>query len=378
MKIKTATLTFHASHNYGSMLQAYALQHVIKSLGFDNTIINLRTNGQKFMYRHPDDVRNASWKSKYIGRLLKIPFRKNLIKKYFLFEGFIAQDLDITEELSSLEDVTDFVRENKFDLYVAGSDQIWNTSCRDFDWSYFLPFAEKNALSYACSMGPSGQIQVKGNTYEHIRNYLLNFRAISVREKGTAQVIDRITGHCPEVHIDPTLLLSSKEWESDKHFIEAPIVKGDYMFVYTPFYNADVYDIASRISKIKKIPVVCSMFHYKAFLKHTKIKRLLPVGPWEFLNLIKHAKMIVSGSFHAIAFAIIFKRPFFAVNGDYDNRMCSILSLLSLENHTIHINDIEDKIKHINYIDWSKVEPVLDILKAQSLSYLNRNLKADD
>lgn len=379
MRTTTATFTFHAAHNYGSMLQAYALQHVIKSLGCDNKIINLRTVRQKFIYRHPDDNKGASWRSKYIGRLIRFPFRKDLISKYNYFEDFLAQDLDVTQEFSTVEEVTDFVKHNPFDLYIVGSDQIWNTACTDFDWSFFLPFAtSRNALSYACSMGQLGHIQVAESDYTRIRNCLSNFKAVSVREKGTADVINKITGSYPMVHLDPTLLINSEEWESYEHFIKDPIIKGDYIFVYTPAYKESVYNIASQLAKTENLPVVFSSFHYQAILKHPNLKCVLPVGPWQFLNLIKYAKVVVSGSFHAIAFSIIFKIPFFAVNGDKDNRMSDLLSLVGLEEFTINQNNVNEKRSLINNIDWSNVDCALSAGKERSIEYLTHNLKIND
>lgn len=379
MKITTATLTFHAAHNYGSMLQAYALQHVIKSLGYDNKIINLRTERQKFIYRHPDDSRGASWRSKYIGQFIRLPFRKDLIRKYNSFEDFLEQDLDLTQEFDSLEEIADFAKQNPFDFYIVGSDQIWNTACTDFDWSFFLPFATShNAISYACSMGQLGHLQVLESNYNRIRDFLSNFKAISVREKGTAEVIEKITSTTPIVHIDPTLLIRSDEWESDPHFIKEPLIKGDYIFVYTPAYKESVYDIAGRFGKLENTPVVYSSFHYQAILKHPSFKCVLPIGPWQFLNLIKYAKRVISGSFHAVAFSIIFKTPFFAVNGDIDNRMKDLLSLMRLDDLTINQNDVNDKYALVKRIDWSNVDCALSAEKEKSIEFLTHYLRIND
>lgn len=379
MKITTATLTFHAAHNYGSMLQAYALQQVIKSLGYENKIINLRTTRQKFIYRHPDDNKGASWKSKYIGRIIRLPFKKDLVRKYNYFEDFLEQDLDVTQELSTLEDVTDFVQRKPFDFYIVGSDQIWNTACSDFDWSFFLPFAtSRSALSYACSMGQLGHIQVAESDYAAIRDSLSNFKAISVREKGTAEVINKITGSYPLIHIDPTLMMKSEEWEASPHFIKEPLIKGDYIFVYVPAYKESVYGIANQLSKAIDLPAFYSSFHYQAIFKHPNLKCQLSVGPWQFLNLIKHAKVVVSGSFHAAAFSIIFKTPFFAVNGDKDNRMKDLLSLVGLENLTINQNDVNEKRILMDNIDWSIVDSALSEGKEKGIEYLNQNLRIND
>lgn len=374
MSLKTAIITFHAAHNYGSMLQAYALQQIVIGLGCENVILNLRTERQKFMYRHPDDTKNAGWRSKYIGAFIKSFIKSSLIKKYDYFENFLRDDLYLTEEFKDLEEVAQYCAKKYFDYYIAGSDQIWNTACEDFDWSFFLPFAQNNAISYACSMGPHGFLQVKQENYNKMNECLKQFKGISVREQGTADVITKITGNVPEVTLDPTLLLTSSEWEKNEHFISEPLIKGEYIFLYTPAYKKEAYRIAKRLAQITNLQVVVSNFHHQSLFSCPSFTRKLDCGPWQFLNLIKNAKVVVSGSFHAVVFSIVFNTSFFAVNGDKDNRMNSILSKLGLGRQTINLTNVTEKAKLIANMDWKRAMIALSAEREKSISYLKKHL----
>ena len=375
MLLKTATLTFHAAHNYGSMLQAFALQFLIRRLGIDNEIINLRTDRQKFIYRHPEDNQGAGWVSKYAGSSIRFFFKQDLIRKYELFEKFLQEDLKLSPELKDTEAVEGYCQKKHFDYYIVGSDQIWNTACSDFDWSYYLPFANNNAISYACSMGPHAMEQVSQNNYARIRSCLSQFKGVSVREVGTANVVNVISGIKPEIHFDPTLLLTAEDWVSKSRIPDVPLIEGEYIFLYSPGYNKDAYKIAKDLSKKLALPVVVSNLHPRSLLLYSSFKLHLDCGPWEFLNLVKYAKVVVCGSFHAVVFSTVFRTPFFAVNGDKDNRMINILTKLGLGKQTITLQNIDKKIPLINTIDWTCAEDVLLEERNRSVNYLKGVLK---
>lgn len=134
--MKTATLTFHASHNYGSMLQAYALQQILYNLGVENEIINLRTDIQKGLI--PPQLQWCHPCSSLV-KLLRHPIRSiALQRKYHRFEKFLVEQLHLTPELSSKKEVEIYLSKHEYDALIVGSDQIWNPACWDFDTSYLL------------------------------------------------------------------------------------------------------------------------------------------------------------------------------------------------------------------------------------------------
>ena len=133
---KVGIITFHAAHNYGSNLQAYALQNVISDIGLDCEIINFRTERQKDQYRPITKRKGLKYLIKNAYFLLNYKSRK---EKYNRFEEFINSKLRLSQtEYNSLEDL--MTKKPIYDYYISGSDQIWNTAPNDADDAYFLPF----------------------------------------------------------------------------------------------------------------------------------------------------------------------------------------------------------------------------------------------
>lgn len=365
--MKTATITFHASHNYGSMLQAFALQHVIRSLGHENRIINLRTNKQKKVYRHPHDASDKYLRD-LIRRILYIPFDKQLCRKYELFEQFLQNELILTPEFRTAEELDK--AQLDFDCYISGGDQIWNTSPSDFDWSYFLTFAKGKKISYSVSMGPCGDRQVSNKPL--INKYLNSYSHISVREIAAKRIIETLVNKPVTISLDPVLLLTSKEWK--QYYNQQPLYPHDYIFIYTPEFKKDVYEIAVRLGKQLRLPIITSTFSHHD-LKYPRIHKFLASGPWEFLNLLQHARLVVSGSYHAVIFSILFEKPFFAVNGDKDDRMKMILENTQLLHRSISHNDYKQKQTDCFNCNFANANLYLSNNRLKSIDYLQNAIE---
>lgn len=371
-------ITFHASHNYGSMLQAYALQRVITDIGLNCEIINLRTVRQKAYYSVGGFHRGTS-KGKIKRRILLTPFYYSLINKYIKFENFLRNDLILTsKEYTSLTELDN--ESFKYDYYISGSDQIWNTTCLDFDWAYYLPFVKKGKrIAYAPSMGPAAGDSVKSEYYDIITHYLNEYDALSVREDGAAGFIKRQFGLEASVNLDPTLLLESEKWE--EIISKEPLVRGDYIFVYTPFFNAEVFALADKISQKYKMKIVISQIYndyiwesYKfSFLKSNVVVKT-NVGPKEFLNLCKHARITCGGSFHLVVFSILLHTPFVVLDGLKDNRTLNLLEKLGLKQCSVtnkcNMECMPDPFK----IDFGEVNIRLEALRDKSLLWLKNVL----
>lgn len=149
---KVGIITFHAAHNYGSMLQTYALQQVVLSMGYDCEIINFRSIVQKEMYM-PIFMRGTLY-GKCVRFIIQSSYALGILKKYRFFEKFLKEDLILSsKEYNTLEDLAN--ADFNYDYYISGSDQIWNVESWDFSYSYFLPFVKfGKCIAYAPSMGP--------------------------------------------------------------------------------------------------------------------------------------------------------------------------------------------------------------------------------
>ena len=357
--MKTATLTFHASHNYGSMLQAYALQQTLFSLGVENEIVNLRIDSQKQMYARP---RVAS-KKFILAKTLR-----GLQKKHDLFEDFLKGQLKLTREISDPSELGSLA--DSYDLFIAGSDQIWNPECTDFTFAYFMPFADKR-ISYATSFGPHGK--AVWQEAWRIKPELLKYKAISVREQGSADIVERLTGIGPEILPDPVVLPGKAHWEAFAG--ENPIREGRYIFTYHPFPRHGFAKLSEKAGKMLGLDNVTSLVKptLASVMSHRRFEKKLDCGSKEFLNLIRHSELVISGSFHAVLFAILFERPFFAVCGKGDNRISHLLKVTGLEERMCDEESLASSLGNCREIDFSKAREALETLRGKGIDYLKKH-----
>lgn len=367
------TITFHASHNYGSMLQAYALQRTILGLGRQNKIINLRTPIQREFYDdhlystfpwRPDPGRIARW-------ALSLPHRPRLNRKYTRFENFLERELVTTDEYASQEEI---VRDCEcFEVYLAGSDQIWNTECVDFDWAYYLPFVgEGRKVSYAVSLGPDPENPHNRANKRMIGGLLADFARISVREESGADFVADATGLRPCVSVDPTLLPDTGHWirKTPGRLCPEP-----YILFYAPFYNRTSLDYAIGFAKANRRRLISTVFHYQnLFIRG--ISGMYDAGPWEFLSLVRHADVVITGSFHALIFSLLFHTPCLAINGAHDSRMRNILEKTDL---TLLATDPSSgeypSLCELSRVDFSASDRAIEVERQNGIEYLKQILK---
>lgn len=368
---KIGVLTFHASYNFGSNLQAYALQEYVKKIMNNNVeyeIINFRTDKQIQLYTSFLEKKGLV---NFIKRIIFIREIKNIKLKKIYYEKFISEKLNVTNRIANISELKKNC--SKYDYLLVGSDQIWNTSAFDFDWSYFLDFVKnKKKLSYAASFGPLKMNWSKEET-ERIRKSLNDFSFISVREEGSYENVLKLTNKKADINIDPTLLLKKEEWIDVIKNSKCQIPKNDYILLYN-LKGKEYVKLAKKISKTLNIPVVVPLFGNRLEIMYG-FKKIYATGPIEFLDLIKNSKLVLSSSFHGTLFSIIFNKPFFSLNGDKDFRISNILKTLKLEDRTININDYKEKSSNSFDIDFSCANEELEKQRNKSKEYLLKALK---
>ncbi|MGN1467436.1 MAG: polysaccharide pyruvyl transferase family protein [Ruminococcus sp.] len=365
-KSKVGIITFHASHNYGSNLQAYALQQYVSGLGYDCEIINFRSFKQKEQYAIITKKKGFKGLCK---KLYAIMTYRNRKKKFKKFEEFIENKLvKGSKEYNTYEELKN--ADLDYDYYISGSDQIWNPSSLDIDPSYFLPFVKTSKkIAYAPSFGQTEKIDDNGE----IREYLKNYKSLSVREESGVSIVEKLTGTVPPIMPDPTLLINREQWMplcSDR------LVKGDYIFYYSLASTEESVKIAQTISKKLNIPVVTSRMSifetFSGFIKKTY------AGPQEFLSLVSNAKFVIGTSFHCIVFSIIFNKPFFAINGMWDKRISSLLSTMGLESRSVKTEDLDEKLKTIFEIDFTKANQEIKKQQERAKEFLLNALSTEE
>lgn len=349
MSKKIATITYHASYNYGSNLQALALQEKVKMMipNCQYSIINLRTPIQKNMYKNIFELPGLKNKVK---RMMFLNRKKEFMKKQEYFEDFIINKLNVTDEYSSLDELNK--AKLNYDYYISGSDQVWNLRAYDFDWANYLEFVKKGKrISYAASIGPINY-KFSDEERKRIKQDIEKYSNISVREKSTADKIKEITGLDSSINIDPTLLLTKDEWNTLIPTDDGKTKLGKYIFFYDLKNKEEDWQMVKYISENLKLPVIITKLPAKYLYKYN-FNMKLDVGPVQFINLIKNADLVISSSFHGTVFSILFEKKFISINGMEDLRIKDLLELARLENQAINVHNYREKLNNINTIDFS-------------------------
>ncbi len=334
--MKIGTITFHGAYNYGSVLQAYALQKFILSMGertntdIDYQIINYRPSVQKQLYWQTRPPFSLAASVKY---LMRLPYKRALARQAEAYEDFISNALNTTEELSE----KDLVKlADKYDFYLSGSDQVFNIRSLDFTFANLLNFTDsENKISYAASLGP---LEIDWNKYNkaEFSKWLGKFKYLSLREKRSKDMADKLLGaDTSEIHVDPTLLLSVDEWrkiQSGKSYNN-----GQYILIYCLEPTRLHTKIAKQLSLETGLPVVSTGYRCKYDYFNPYVK-LYDSGPADFLSLIDNAAMVLTSSFHGTVFSIIYDKPFWVIDGVDDNRIRNLLEMTELTENSIPLD----------------------------------------
>lgn len=348
MKVKT--ITCHNVYNHGASLQAYALMKYLQNQGHEVEIIDYRPDylSQRYNLWRITSKWSGNIFLKLIYYTLKIPLR--LIKDHprkKAFDRFTKKNLILTsktyhtnEELKA--DVP------YADLYLAGSDQIWNSMYENGkDPAFYLDFALKTSIK--ASYAPSFSVNYIEKGYEEqVKNWLHNLDYISVREATGISILQSIGIQGVQV-MDPVFLLPMFEWQN---LSTEGLIKGKYILVYDFLHNPDIESLAKEISAKTKYPIVSITDYVKHSYAH---KNINAASPWDFIGLIKNCEIFISNSFHGTAFSIIFNKEFYTFNRKYQNvnsRMIDLLHSLGLQNRLM---TQESKLDMTNTIDYKSV-----------------------
>lgn len=371
---KVAVITFHRAHNFGSVLQTYALQECVKSLNgeyqkdIEYQVIDLFTEKQEQLYsvfKKNDCAKNI------IKNILALRYRKELQKKHDKFDYFLEINFSLTQRYKNDEELND--NPPNADYYISGSDQIWNIRALDFSLSYYLDFVKNGKrISYSASFGP---LEIDWNQYDEniISKCLKRYNSISVRENGSAENIQKLIGQSADIHVDPTLLLKKEQWRKIQS--DATHDFGKYILLYCLEPSKKQLRLADAISGKLGLPIVVLKYNNKNDIFNSYIKKY-DSGPEDFLAYIDHAALVLSSSFHGTVFSIIYHKPFYVFDGMKDNRISTMLTKMNMEERSLE--DFEDT-ERVDLLppDSEKIEEVLEHERERSRKYLRRVLEDD-
>lgn len=302
---RVAVLTFHRANNYGALLQAHALSHVINRLGANGEVLDYRPCAMETFY-HSFIPRVKRVKSFLLLLLYRI-FRDAKTRRRFaeFRRDMMRVSAQVYRSLSELKMANEL-----YDVFIVGSDQVWNPEIakkcgEDSDLAYLLDFVQDagKKKSYAASIGVSVLNDQTGALY---RDKLSDFSTISVREHNAAELLAPLLNRQVRTVCDPVLLMSAEEWAEFERPYKLP--NNDYILVYSVGGGRELLPYAGQLAAQERCAVYSIQPPIVGTASYCQKQRLTGVGPAEFIWLIHHARAVVTSSFHGSAFSLLFQK----------------------------------------------------------------------
>lgn len=370
MQTSVGILTYHASLNNGSMLQAYALQSALNALPSTNAeIIDFQSPGQKELYQlyrlkpSAKSIIKDAMTALHIGAFKRYRYGFEEFRKEHLTEG--PGHAESSDQLKPLSD--------RYDVIITGSDQIWNQGCADFDFVYFCEkMLDKKLVAYAPSFGGVSPFK-KAETIEKIKNLLAEYDFLSAREPNGKKWIEQLGQADVPVVPDPTLLLEKKTWLD---LAKTKVKSKNYIFFYGVSPTSDTYKRLRQLSHKFGMPIVMMdpvVFYFRQN-NFRGFKLSEGDGPIGFLRLIAEASYVLTSSFHGTVFASLFEKKFvslkYATSNPDDDRVLSLLNQLNQTKRYVEAK----KINELKDADFTgePVDAELAMLRKNGLEFLHR------
>lgn len=375
-------ITTFRQPNFGSVLQAFALQYVIEKMGFDVKVID---------YKYPNEYhwnlgakhgrKKVTFRSKLGDTKRKIQLFLHLRKqtKMEKLNKFIRNEMKCTQFYPSRKSILE--KPPIFDIYVSGSDQIWNPNTMFGDMSYMFDFAPKGSrkIAYSSSFSCDNIPPKFLNTY---RKYLSQFEAIGVREANGLALVHDVTGrNDAKLVLDPTLLLNKNQWheyalKSDKIILPSKFILF-YMLAYTYSPEEKMCELLTFVQQRYKLPIVALSQKPEGFLgEYIRLEDNQTLGNYEFLTLFEKAEMVVTSSFHGTAYSLNYGKPLLALEDGKsrsDDRISSLLNAVGLSSQLVFTDTkLTDDITP--YYDTVKEQQRLMGMRQDSLLFLQQSL----
>ena len=368
MKKRTAIITWVTYKNFGTFLQAYALQRYIISLGCENHILD----DALYIKKHDTIV---SFIKKYILLILSKKYRYYIrcqCKSGKKYEQFKRNSLIIDNKMQKLSAL-----DAKYDVFICGSDQIWNplflkNKFQDF---YYASFTSKPKIAYAPSLGIK---RMPEECDEKMRRYVQSFTHLSSREIEGCRILNTLVGREVAHVVDPTLLLDSCEWNSLVHSSMNTEDKEKYVLLYFLTYNKTYINVALNFAKSKRMNAKIFFIHKEYY--SIPCDKIEVAGPLEFLAAIQGAQYVFTDSFHGSIFSYIFKTQFFTfkrfndgLETNQNSRVENLLFRLGIPQYLIGETEC-NRIFSLDDIDFKAAERQIAPFIESSKSYLQNAL----
>jgi hypothetical protein len=371
---KIGIMTFHAAHNYGSVLQAYATQHIISDLGYKNEIINYRLPNQKSFY---NDLYSCKFGAKaFLRRIMRFSEHGKRILRKERFENFICGKMRLSDvEYNTYEEL--LTLHNAYRVLLSGSDQVWNEHCKaefmteppESILGYYLAFANSDTpkISFSSSFGG-----MKENEIKKYIPLLEQYSFLSVREADGAKILSNLlNGQSVENTLDPTLLLNKESWNQ----LCNEGKKENYILVYTLRQYHATKELLEHVKVLAdRFRLTIKLIAPFSIVRDSKIESVIESGPEEFITYIRDASLVITDSFHGTAFSVNMGTPFYVIEHSKDNRKSLLLKTIGLQNRIISTFQELEMIQDYS-CDYSQVYKQLENERRKSVRYLKMALE---
>lgn len=359
--MKIGILTFHNAYNYGAVLQAYATQEIVKSYGHEVEIIDYHNkaidndyNSLKFHIRSFLGSKHRFFL--YTLQTFFFRIRRKAYNKFFETHIRLSDRTYYQGEEISLND---------YDVVLIGSDQLWNKSLTKvldrMYWGQFDSSFRTRKVAWSVCMN---NINLTTDEISVIKEYLKSFSAISVRENTLQTFISTLTDKKVWHTLDPTLLLSSHEWEKICH----PVEERNYIAVYAVRKEEETISFARKLAtRLNKRLIIIRSYSKWYFSSENKEY----CSPDDFLSYIKNADYVVTSSFHGTVFSLIFQRQFICPRLDGNIRVEDLLHTVGLSKR--FVEDWEEALL-LPVIDYNHLSDQLELKRKETLDFLSNAL----
>ena len=362
---KLSLITLQYINNYGSVLQCYASQAYLEDKGFSVETVNYtRENCQ------PENLKKAmaayylqKFKLPPVSQFLVLRWHRLHQRRHQVFQQFRDQRLHLSREYLSPAELTE--HPPQAELYCVGSDQVWNYLYNDGVLpEYFLQYAPKGSKKFSLASSVALENLDQPELGAKMAEYLSDFSLVTVREKSGKELLSSLgVQNCHQI-LDPTLLLPGQRWCAD--FDLQPVRREDYVLVYQLNPCKEMGKFARQVAKKYGCKLIIISNNIRMSVPGAEILDNPPVE--EFLALLRHAKCVITDSFHGTAFCLNFHREFFSwMPGKYSTRLMSVLQLVELSHRAF--TKIDSRWENLPPIDFQKVDGILEQerQKAQAL-----------
>lgn len=380
MKIGIITLPFNS--NYGGILQAFALQKILRELGHDVKNVNRYSKGIGI----PFSRKILSFGNRFLKKYLlgkKAPLRIWPNEKEIKYmaqhtDQFIQDNISLTHFLKNESEFSS-LKEYNFDAYIVGSDQVWRPRYSPKIENHFLSFLKNDnsakRIAFAASFGVDKWEYTPGQT-SHCSELVQKFNAVSVREQAAKKLCKNYLNVDAKQVVDPTMLLEKKTYEELVYKDKLP-ESYQNLLTYILDITPEIDEVIRKIEKDLGLKRFSTMpENLFRFVGKKQIDSCIspPVTNW--IKGFMDAEFVVTDSFHGTVFSIIFNKPFFALGNTKRgmSRFTSLLKTFELEDRLLTEDDytIEEKLK--SKIDYKKVNKILEDKKEEAILFLKEAL----